>query len=143
MKNIVFRRVHIAARAGGLAEVSLDGVFEIGADCCNAAFEDVELDVTAAALKDAGMALVSVGPKSSTWTRGYSDPAKWCELFEPDLICTAENLAFARVRMGGAPCADKDALVQARHLTVNPDYPRTTPRGGTGYGVIKGVDIQR
>ena len=32
--------------------------------------------------------------------------------------------------------ADKDALVQARHLTVNPDYPRTTPRGGTGYGVL-------
>lgn len=33
---------------------------------------------------------------------------------EPDLICTAENPAFARVRMGG-----------------------------TGCGVIKGLDIQR
>ena len=143
MKNVVFERVHIAARAGGLAEVSLDGVFEIGADCRNAVFKDVELDVTAAALKDAGMALVSVGPKSSTWTQGFTDPAEWCELFEPDLICTAENLAFAGVRMGGAPCTDESVLVQARHLTVNPDYPHTTPRGGTGYGVIKGVDIQR
>ena len=143
MKNVVFERVHIAARAGGLAEVSLDGVFEIGADCRNAVFKDVELDVTAAALKDAGMALVSVGPKSSTWTQGFTDPTKWCELFEPDLICTAENLAFAGVRMGGAPCTDESVLVQARHLTVNPDYPHTTPQGGTGYGVIKGVDIQR
>ena len=143
MKNIVFERVHIAARAGGLAEVSLDGVFEIGADCRNAAFKDVDLDMTAAALKDAGMALVSVGPKSSTWTQGYSDPARWCELFEPDLICTAENLAFAGVRMGGVSCTDESVLVQARHLTVNPDYPHTTPQGGTGYGVIRGVDIQR
>ncbi len=142
MKNIAFKRVHIAARAGGLAEVSLDGVFEIGADCRSVLFEDVELDVTASALKGAGMALVSVGPKSSTWTRGYSDPAKWCELFEPDLICTAEGMTFARVRMGDEYCADESALVQARRLTVNPDYPHTTPRGGTGCGVVKGVAIQ-
>ena len=143
MENIAFRRIRIAARAGGLAEVSLDGVFEIGADCRNAVFEDVDLDMTAEALKDAGMALVSVGPKSSTWTQGFSDQAKWCELFEPDLICTAENLSFVRVRMGDGFCANEDALVKARRLTVNPDYPRTTPRGGTGFGVVRGTAIQR
>ena len=50
---------------------------------------------------------------------------------------------FEGVQMGDALCTEESALVQARRLTVNPDYPHTTPRGGTGYGVVRGVDIQR
>ena len=143
MENIAFRRINIAARMGGLAEVSLDGVFEIGADCRNVSFESIALDAAARVLEESGMALVSVGPKSSTWTQGQDDPEKWCELFEPDLICTAENLAFEDVRMSGEPCIDEQALVQARRLTVNPDYPRSKPRGGTGYGVLRNIAIKR
>ncbi|MBQ9732832.1 MAG: hypothetical protein IJV74_01200, partial [Clostridia bacterium] len=63
------------------------------------------------------------------------------ELFEPDLICHAHGLTFKNIRFGGTPCSDPDILVRARHLTVNPDYPRTTPQGGTGYGVVEDVKI--
>ncbi len=142
MANVAFKRFRVDARSGGLAEVSLDGVFEIGADCQNLLFEDVELSLTADELKKAGMALATVGPKSSTWTQGYEDPAMWCELFDPDLICTAENVIFRGVCMGGAPCTEEEALLSVRRLSINPDYPHTTPRGGQGYGQARNILIQ-
>ena len=30
-------------------------------------------------------------------------------------------------------------LAKAIKLTVNPDYPKTTPKGGTGYGIIENI----
>ena len=28
------------------------------------------------------------------------------------------------------------------HLTLNADYPHTTPKGGTGYGIVKTVTVE-
>ena len=58
--------------------------------------------------------------------------AESAELFDPDLICTAEDISFENVRFAGERCVDESQLIRARHLTVNEDYPNTIPRGGTG-----------
>lgn len=142
LQDITFARVSLPTLTpGGLAEVQLKGVFEIGADAEGLVFEDMDFDFPASALQRHGMTLVDAGPRSSTWTRGFTDPAMWSELFEPDLICHARGLTFKNIRFGSTPCTDPDILVRARHLTVNPDYPRTTPQGGTGYGVVEDVKI--
>ena len=91
--------------------------------------------------REKGMSVAIIGPKSSTWTQGYSDPAEWTELFEPDLICTADGIAFRNIVFAGEVCTDRGTLIREQRLTVNPDYPRTIPRGGTGYGVVEGVKI--
>lgn len=143
IQDVTFKRVHIQVRGGGLAEVALDGIFEIGADCKNICYEALDLDKSAADMKAAGMALATVGPKSSTWTRGLDDPSQWSELFDPDLICTAEDILFKGIAMNGQICTDEAVLLSVRHLSVNSDYPHTTPRGGTGYGVTRNITIER
>ena len=88
------------------------------------------------------MRVVEVGPKSSTWKRGFSDPKMWAELFDPELICTAKNLSFKNITFAGQPCSDEQAIVGCHRLQPNPDYPNTTPKGGTGYGVIENYSIE-
>ena len=140
--DVRFERVRLdGVVESGFGEVRPQGLFEVGADCRNLAICDVTLGFSSAVYASRGEALVSVGPKSSTWKQGFEDPAKWAELFEPDLVCTAENVSFSHIRFADGPCEDEALLIKARRLTVNEDYPRTTPRGGTGYGVIRGVSI--
>ena len=35
-------------------------------------------------------------------------------------------------------CASLPVLIHEHHLTLNPDFPRTMPRGGTGHGHVVG-----
>ena len=140
--DVRFERVRLEGVVErGFGEVCPEGLFEVGADCRNLVIRDVALGFPASFYGSRGGALVTVGPKSSTWTRGFDDPAKWAELFEPDLVCTAENVSFRNIRFADGPCADEPLLIRARRLTVNGDYPRTRPRGGTGYGIVRGVSV--
>lgn len=81
--------------------------------------------------------LVEIGPKSQTYKYGGSeDPARWTEIFSPDRDCTVRNLHLSGIRCGdSAATLPIDRLVRVIEMTLNPDYPRTTPRGGTGKGV--------
>lgn len=81
--------------------------------------------------------LVEIGPKSQTYKYGGSeDPARWTEIFSPDRDCTVRNLHLSGIRCGdSAATLPMDRLVRVIEMAVNPDYPRTTPRGGTGKGV--------
>jgi hypothetical protein len=84
--------------------------------------------------------LVSIGPLSMTYKHDPADPAKWAEIFAPDRDCTVRNLALRNVRLRAAdgtetPVPDPDTLVQVIQQHLNPDYPKTTPRGGTGRGI--------
>jgi hypothetical protein len=81
--------------------------------------------------------LVAVGPKSQTYKHaGAEDPAQWTEIFSPDLDCTVRNLTVSGIRTGDSqndlPVARVVHVVQQK---LNPDYPRTTPRGGIGKGI--------
>ena len=143
IKDIVFSGIRLdALEAEGLAEVRLDALFEMGADCEGIVFEDIRLGFTQAEFREKGMNLAIIGPKSSTWTRGYADPAEWTELFDPDLICTAEDIVFRNVQFADGVCTDGDLLLRAQRLTVNEEYPKSLPRGGTGYGVIRGMRVE-
>jgi len=81
--------------------------------------------------------LVAIGPKSMTYQgRPGSDPAKWTEIFSPDLDCTVRH-----VRISGVHTRDSqtdlpiEQVVKVIELKPNADYPKTTPKGGTGKGI--------
>jgi polygalacturonase len=86
----------------------------------------------------AGYHLIELGPLSQTFKgRKSEDPAKWVEIFSPDLDCTVRNLKVTGVRAEGSP-ADLpfDQAVKVVVQKPNPDYPKTTPKGGTGKATL-------
>ena len=81
-------------------------------------------------------ALVDIGPRSMTY-RGApgTDPSRWVEIFSPDLDCTVRNLSISGVRHSdGQTDVPADQLVKVIEQRLNPDYPKTLPKGGTGKG---------
>ena len=78
--------------------------------------------------------LIAVGPKSQTYKPG-SDPARWMEIFSPDRDCIARNINVSGVRLRGTTTdLPLDQVVHVIEQKPNPDYPKTTPRGGNGKG---------
>jgi hypothetical protein len=81
--------------------------------------------------------LLAIGPLSQTYKRGKSeDPAQWFEIFSPDLDCTVRNVSISGVRVRGSQ-ADMpvEQVVKVIEQKPNLDYPKSTPRGGTGKGI--------
>jgi len=81
--------------------------------------------------------LVELGPKSMTYkSGGPSTPEKWTEIFSPDLDCTVRNVSITGVRIRDAE-ADLpiEQVVKVIEQKPNPDYSKTTPKGGTGKGI--------
>ncbi len=81
--------------------------------------------------------LIALGPKSMTYKHGKpDDPTKWTEIFSPDLDCTVRNVSVTGVRIRDAKTdLPTDQIVRVIEQKPNPDYPKTTPKGGTGKGV--------
>ena len=142
IQNVTFEDVELNALTDvGLGEVKVTALFEICADCDNLSFDGIHIALPLDDFRSAGMRVVEVGPKSSTWKRGFTDPKMWAELFDPELICTAKNLSFKNITFAGEACSDEQAIIGCHRLQPNPDYPHTTPKGGTGYGVIGAITI--
>ena len=142
IERISFDNIQVAQLGGiGLGEVSVDAIFEICADCRDIHFRNICLDMTKEEFVRSGMKLVKVGPKSSTWKRGYTDPAYWCELFDTELVCTAEDICFQNICFSDGTCTEESILIGTTKLTPNPDYPNTTPKGGNGYGIVNKITI--
>lgn len=85
----------------------------------------------------AGYHLIELGPKSMTYKGAPgTDPAKWTEIFSPDLDCTVRNVNITGVRLGDS---ETDLLIEQVVKVIeqkpNPDYPKTAPKGGTGKGI--------
>jgi hypothetical protein len=79
--------------------------------------------------------LLAIGPKSMTYKGNQADPATWREIFSPDRDCTVQNVAISGVRLAGAAeDLPLERVVNVIELQPNPEYPRTTPKGGTGKG---------
>lgn len=81
--------------------------------------------------------LLAIGPKSVTYKGGPgTDPARWREIFSPDLDCTVRNLSVTGVRARDSQTESPiERVVKVIELKPNPDYPKTTPKGGTGKGI--------
>lgn len=120
---------------------SSDGVFDICADIDGISIRNVRLNYVPGAPEMAPY-LVSVGPKSLTWARRNG----WIEVFNPNANPVVKSLMIEGVYLPGAgipsayvPCDTIAELVHERCLSLNPNFPRSMPRGGTGRGRIIGV----
>ncbi len=84
----------------------------------------------------AGYHLIELGPKSMTYkSGGPSTPEKWTEIFSPDLDCTVRSVRVTGVRTRDSEIdLPIEQVVKVIEQKLNPDYPKTTPRGGTGKG---------
>lgn len=119
-----------------------DGVFDICADIEGLSIRDVRFNYTPGE-GDMAPYLVSVGPKGLTWPRGRTPEEGWKEVFNPHANPVVKGLKVRGVQVPAAgrvgvhvPCKDPTALVHERRLSMNPDFPRTMPRGGTGCGRV-------
>ncbi len=129
MSNLVFRGLRIP-------RAESPGTFQIHADVDGLRIEDVCLDF----VRTAEYRLVSIGPQSMTYCPDRNNPATWVEIFAPDKDCTVRHLTVKNVRERRADgkevaVSDPDSLVGVVQLKMNPDYPASTPRGGTGKGI--------
>ena len=81
--------------------------------------------------------LLAIGPLSQTYKHGKSeDPMNWTEIFSPDLDCTVRNLSVSGVRVRGSQGdLPVEQIVHVIEQKPNLDYPKSTPRGGTGKGI--------
>ncbi len=104
------------------------GVINVAATLDGLALSDVDLRFE----PNPDYRLLQIGPMSMTWRHG-DDPARWVEVFSPDRDVTVTNIQILNVTVKGVPLNDPMArLIAVRDQTLNPDYPQTTPRGGTG-----------
>ncbi len=81
--------------------------------------------------------LLAIGPKSMTYKGAPgTDPSRWTEIFSPDLDCTVRNVSITGVRLRGSqadlPIGQAVKVIEQK---PNLDYPKTTPKGGTGKGI--------
>ena len=60
----------------------------------------------------------------------------WDEVFDSDAICHATDIYLKNVDFAGQKITDTAVLSKTVRMTPNPDYPKTTPKGGTGYGTL-------
>jgi len=134
MVRLFFRDVHIG-------RATPEPTFQVAANIRGMSVRDVYLGFDPDADPAHPYKLIGVGPMSATYTFGQADPARWVELFSPDEDCTVEDLHVAGVQArpegeGEWRAVEPQQLVQVISQTPNPDYPHTTPRGGTGKGQL-------
>jgi len=81
--------------------------------------------------------LIELGPKSATYQGAPgTDPSRWTEIFSPDLDCTVRNVSITGVRTRDSQTdLPIEQVVKVIVQKPNPDYPKTTPKGGTGKGI--------
>ena len=82
--------------------------------------------------------LVELGPMSQTYKFDPNDPSRWVELFSPDRDVTIRGFQLTNVSVRGVkpPPQVEARLVEFVDQKPNPDYPKTTPRGGTGKVIL-------
>jgi acetyl esterase/lipase len=124
LKNITFEKLTLRQ----------PGVIQVHAHTDRLTVRDVRLLFPATT----GYHLVELGPLSQTYKAGRSeDPAKWVEIFSPDLDCTVRNVTVTGVRTQDSPTdLPFDQAVKVIEQKPNPDYPKTTPKGGSGKGIL-------
>ena len=143
IENVYFDNIHFPAiKNTGLADyLPVSGLFEICTDTDNMHFDNIKIDQTTDRFKDIGISVFKVGPLSGTYDNESDNPDDWTELFSPDDICTVKNTYIGKVSFidKNVGEADGELLIKATRQTINENYPMTTPRGGTGYGIIQNV----
>lgn len=142
MGNVWFSDIDIDKnRDSGFHGLPMNGIFDVGTDCNNIHFNNIRVLATKADVESRGLKFMSIGPLSAVWKNGSENPDDWGEVFSPNDICHAENIYFTNITFEDGKATTKEELTKEVKMTVNPDYPNTTPKGGTGYGSIGKVYI--
>ena len=129
-------------RNSGFHGLPVNGIFDICADCRNLHFENISVLATYADIEQRGMKFMSVGPLSAVWKNGSENPDDWGEVFDPNAICYVEDVYFKNISFEDCKATTREMLTKEITMTLNPDYPNTTPKGGTGYGRLGCVMIE-
>lgn len=129
MRNLFFADITIGRPTG--AEI-----FQIHSNVSGMAIRNVTLGFDPNPPGGKPFTLVRIGPLSMTYKHNPRDPKTWVEVFSPNKDCVVEGLSITGVRAQGKD-ANPDTLVHVIKQHVNKDYPRSTPRGGTGKGILK------
>ena len=81
--------------------------------------------------------LLAIGPKSMIYKGAPgTDSSRWTEIFSPDLDCTVRHVSISGVRTRDSQSdLPIEQVVKVIEQKPNPDYPKTTPKGGTGKGI--------
>jgi hypothetical protein len=123
LRNIFFRQMTF----------SRPGHFQIAANVDGFSIRDVQFDMKL----PEKFRLVEIGPMSGTYKGSSKDPSRWVELFSPDSDITVKGFRLENVLVsqGDRRVPLENAMQRLVKITdqrLNPDYPKTTPRGGTG-----------
>ncbi len=110
--------------------------FELHADAYNLNFSDISVNYPLCDPEYSDYHFLAVGPISATW-KITDNPEDWFDFFDPDSVCHADRITMNNISENGEKCLDSEKLLYIRKQTVNPDYPNTTPAGGTGFGTVK------
>ena len=135
LRNLHFDDVH-------LDRPTPEAPFQIASNVDGLTIRNVTLAFDPDSPKGVEFKLVRIGPLSMTFKHDPTDTRRWVEVFSPDKDCTVRNLRIADVQAAPADgsavrsIGDTRALVEVIRQTVNEDYPNTTPRGGTGRGIL-------
>jgi hypothetical protein len=122
LKNIAFENLTF----------SRPGSIQVHANTDGLTVRDVKLNFP----PPASHHLIELGPKSATYKHKGDEPATWVEIFSPDLDCTVRHLSISGVRKHDSKIDwPTEQFVRVIEQTLNPDYPKTTPKGGTGKGI--------
>ena len=138
--NICFEGIHVNEPVKKWYHPS-DAVFQIAANIHGMTMKNIILNFDLDSAIASGFKLVRIGPMSWTYKPKENDPNTWVELYSPDKDCRVKNLNISGVQTcvngNKRPFADIDKLVDVRNQVLNPDYPNTTPKGGTGKGYLE------
>ena len=123
LKNITFEKLTF----------NRPGSIEVHANTDGLTVRDVKLNFP---IKD-DYRLIEIGPKSYTYRHGGdATPERWVEVLSPDLDCTVRNVSITGVRARDSETdLPIEKVVHVIEQKLNPDYPKTTPKGGTGKGI--------
>ena len=142
IENVYFENIDFPeVSASGFGGLPVEGLFDVCVDTKDVYFNNIRIKNTISEFEKMGVKLIKVGPLSATWKGGKENPEEWTEVFAPDDICTAENLHIGKISFSDRDVVptDEKVIVCEKKQTLNPDYPNTLPKGGTGYGIVKNV----
>ena len=125
----------------GFNGLPVNGIFDVCADCRNLHFENIHVCASYADVERRRMKFMSVGPLSAVWTNGSENPEDWGEVFDPDAVCAVKDVYFKNIRFEDRAATTRETLTKEITMTLNPDYPHTQPKGGTGYGKLGQIYI--
>ncbi|MBQ9757575.1 MAG: hypothetical protein IJW15_04065 [Clostridia bacterium] len=137
-KDMTFSKVQPA----GFHGLPVKGFFEICADCHDVYMENIKVSNTFSDAIEKDLRFINVGPLSAVWTNDSENPDDWGEVFDPDAVCHIEDFYLENIHFEDGKVDDKQKLTREVHMTVNENYPQTTPKGGTGYGTIGRVSVK-